>query len=48
MVNNRNDSVENPFNKKMTTGYLFGVIVWMGIAGLQPLITGVGESEPKN
>ena len=23
-----------PFNREMTTGYVFGVIVWMGMAGL--------------
>jgi hypothetical protein len=35
-VNNSDDSVENPFNRKLTTGDPFGIIVWMGIAGLPP------------
>jgi hypothetical protein len=35
MINNSYDSVENPFNRELTTGYLFGVIVWMGMTGLQ-------------
>jgi hypothetical protein len=45
--NNFPDSVENPFNREMTTGCVFGVIVWMGITDLWSPWMGAGESVPK-